>query len=193
LTDPSNHLTLSTIKGLRNGIVFGAKVRFAHSVVQSILFRHDPWSKRLKFILRMTFLHAKSLGLFVFFYKTLRGILTTLFNLRKPWRTFISAFIVGYFVFNEHNSVNEQIILYLLARITVGFARYCQKRSWLPQVKRVRLFPYFAAFIWGVVLWLFESHRETLQPSLRTSMTYLYDNSERWHSWKDFILYDQII
>ncbi|CAF1653192.1 unnamed protein product, partial [Didymodactylos carnosus] len=190
LNDPSRHLYLSVIKGLRNGIVYGAKVRFAHSVVQSILFRNEPWKNRLQFIIRMTYLHAKTLGLFVFLYKALRSIFTYVFRLRKPWRSFIAAFIVGYFVFNEHNSVNEQIILYLLSRITVGFARYLQKRSLLPKTQRP-LFPWFAAFIWGVVLWLFESHRETLQPSLRSSMTYLYDNSNHWTSWKDFIVYDK--
>jgi len=107
LNNPSYHATLSTLKGLRQGIVYGAKVRFAHSLVQAFLFRHDPWSQRIRFIIRMTFLHAKSLGVFVFFYKTLRTIVASVFGLSKPWRAFICAFIVGYIVFNEHNSVND--------------------------------------------------------------------------------------
>ncbi|CAF0965063.1 unnamed protein product [Rotaria sordida] len=190
LNDPSYHSTLATIKGLRQGIVYGAKVRFAHSIVQAFLFRHDPWSKRIRFIIRLTYLHSKTLGLFVFFYKTLRTIVASIFSISKPFRAFICAFIVAYFVFNKQNSVNEQIILYLLARITVGFARYAQKRSWLPNIQRP-VFPWFAAFVWGVVLWLFECHRETLQPSLIRSMTYLYENSDRWSSWKNFLVRDQ--
>lgn len=191
LNDPSRHATLATIKGLRQGIVYGAKVRFAHSLVQAFLFRREPWPQRIRFILRMTFLHAKHLGLFVFSYKTLRTIVASIFGISKPYRAFICAFIVGYTVFHEHNSVNEQIILYLLARITVGLARYAQKRSWLPRIQRP-IFPWFAAFVWAVVLWLFECHRETLQPSLTRSMVYLYENSERWSSWRNFLLQDQL-
>ena len=191
LNDPSRHATLATVKGLRQGLVYGAKVRFAHSLVQAFLFRHEPWSQKIRFIIRMTYLHSKSLGLFVFYYKTLRTMFASIFGISKPFRAFICAFIVGYIVFNDHNSVNEQIILYLLARITVGFARYAQKRSWLPEIQRP-IFPWFAAFVWGVVLWLFECHRETLQPSLTRSMIYLYENSDRWSSWKNFVFRDQI-
>ncbi|CAF2873442.1 unnamed protein product [Rotaria sp. Silwood2] len=191
LNDPSCHSTLATIKGLRQGIVYGAKVRFAHSVVQAFLFRRDPWPQRIRFILRLTYLHSRNLGLFVFCYKTLRTIAASVFGLSKPFRSFICAFIVAYFVFHKHNSVNEQIIFYLLARITVGFARYAQKRSWLPKTQRP-VFPWFAAFIWGVVLWLFECHRETLQPSLTRSMVYLYENSDRWSSWRNFLFRDQL-
>ncbi|CAF4318752.1 unnamed protein product, partial [Rotaria sordida] len=35
LNDPSYHSTLAIIKGLRQGIVYGAKVRFAHSIAQA--------------------------------------------------------------------------------------------------------------------------------------------------------------
>ncbi|CAF0989550.1 unnamed protein product [Adineta steineri] len=189
LNNPLYHAPLSLIKGLRQGIVYGGKVRFAHSLVQAFLFRHEPWSERIHFILQMTYLHAKNLGLFVFFYKTLRKIVASCFGISKSWRAFICAFIVGYFVFGERNSINEQIIFYLLARIVVGFARYAQKRTWLPNTKRP-VFPWFAAFVWGVVLWLFECHRETLQPSLTRSMVYLYENSNRWSSLNNFLLRD---
>ncbi|CAF1145112.1 unnamed protein product [Adineta ricciae] len=189
LTNPSYRAPLSLLKGLRQGIVYGAKVRFAHSLVQAFLFRHEPWSKRMRFVLRMTYIHAKNLGLFVFFYKTLRTILSTVFHLSKPWCAFLSAFVVGYFVFHERNSINEQIIFYLLARIVVGLARYAQKQTWLPHSKRP-VFPWFAAFVWGTVLWLFECHRETLQPSLTRSMVYLYENSNRWSSLHNYFLRD---
>ncbi|CAF1667346.1 unnamed protein product, partial [Adineta ricciae] len=101
----------------------------------------------------------------------------------------LSAFVVGYFVFHERNSINEQIIFYLLARIVVGLARYAQKQTWLPHSKRP-VFPWFAAFVWGTVLWLFECHRETLQPSLTRSMVYLYENSNRWSSLHNYLLRD---
>lgn len=192
LNNPSYHSTLSLIKGLRQGIVYGAKIRFAHSLVQAFLFRREPWSERIRFIIRMTYIHAKNLGLFVFFYKTLRLIVSSVFDLSKPWSTFICGFIVGYFIFHERNSVNEQLILYLLSRIILGLVRYAQKRKWLSNIQRP-IFPWFAAFVWGIVLWLFECHREVLQPSLTRSMIYLYENSNRWSSWTNFLLRDQLI
>ena len=38
LTDPAYHDYLAIIKGARNGFVYGAKIRFPHAVVMSILF-----------------------------------------------------------------------------------------------------------------------------------------------------------
>ena len=38
LTDPAYHDYLAILKGARNGVVYGAKVRFPHAVVMSILF-----------------------------------------------------------------------------------------------------------------------------------------------------------
>lgn len=38
----------------------------------------------------------------------------------------------------------------------------------------------FAAGSWGAVMWLFRWYPESLQPSLRSSMRYLYENAEKW-------------
>ena len=38
----------------------------------------------------------------------------------------------------------------------------------------------FGALVWAIVLWLFEHEPETLQSSLRSSMTYLYHDSNTW-------------
>jgi len=191
LNDPSYHGFLSAIKGLRQGLVYGAKIRLAHSIVQAFLFRREPWPQRIHFIIRMTYIHAKTLGLFVFVYKILRISVSSIFHLSRPWAAFICAFISGYWIFHEKNSVNEQLILYLLSRIILGLVRYAQKRRWFSQIQRP-VFPWVAAFVWGIVLWLFECHQETLQPSLRHSMTYLYENSNRWSSWMNFLVRDQL-
>ena len=191
LNNPSYHAPLSMIKGLRQGLVYGAKIRFAHSLVQAFLFREEPWPDRIRFIFRMSYDHAKSLGLFVLFYKILRRIISSLFGLSKPWCAFICGSIVGYFVFHEKNSVHEQIILYLLSRVILGLVRYARKRQWISDVKRP-VFPWFAAVVWGLTLWLFECHRETLQPSLTRSLVYLHENSNRWSSWRNFLLRDQL-
>lgn len=38
INDPRYHEIFSILKGARNGIVYGVKIRFPHAVVMSILF-----------------------------------------------------------------------------------------------------------------------------------------------------------
>ena len=86
--------------------------------------------------------------------------------------------------------------MYLLSRILFGLCRLGSEKGYLPSSdpkKGGRVwFPLFGATVWGVVLWLFEYHRNTLQPSLQSSMTYLYDDSSVWHSLTDFLLYNKM-
>jgi peroxisomal membrane protein 4 len=42
ILDPQYHDILTIVKGLRNGIVYGAKVRFPHAVVMTFLFKTGP-------------------------------------------------------------------------------------------------------------------------------------------------------
>ena len=96
---------------------------------------------------------------------------------------FLSAFIGGYFVFGTHDKINEQvsecgntlyfhlyqgnyniflfftqIVLYLLSRITVAFAKLAVKEGYISK-PNFEVWPWFAASVWGSVLWLFEFHR----------------------------------
>ena len=42
VNDPLFHDILAIVKGLRNGLVYGAKIRFPHALVMTFLFRDDP-------------------------------------------------------------------------------------------------------------------------------------------------------
>ena len=53
------------------------------------------------------------------------------------------------------------------------------------------VFPIFAASIWGCVMWLFRHERDTLQPSLQASMQYLYNDSEKWNSLRNWIWHNK--
>lgn len=83
-----------------------------------------------------------------------------------------------------------QINLYLLSRILYGLAKLAVKRGYVPAPKG-EVFPWFAAIVWGIVLWLFEYEQDTLQPSLKSSMTYLYHDSNRWNNFKNFLIYNK--
>lgn len=85
-----------------------------------------------------------------------------------------------------------QINLYLLSRISVGLVRLAVQKRVLPSPK-FDVFPLFGAIVWGIVLCLFEYHQEVLQPSLQSSMTYLYHDSNAWHNIFDFLVYNSQI
>ena len=85
-----------------------------------------------------------------------------------------------------------QINLYLLSRILYGLAKLAVQKGYIPHPKNGVAFPWFAALVWGIVLWLFEHHQGTLQPSLQASMTYLYHDSNKWHGLRDFLLYNKL-
>jgi len=157
----------------------------------TFLFNKGRLFDKLRLILRLTYTHARNLATFVFGYKLLCGCMQKIQGRRYQFHSFLSAFLVGGAVFGQNNAVNMQINLYLLSRITVGLARLAVKRNYIPEPK-FQVFPWFGAIVWGVVLWLFEYERDTLQPSLRSSMTYIYHDSNYWTSLRDFLFVNKL-
>ena len=51
-----------------------------------------------------------------------------------------------------------------------------------------KYFSYVSVIVWGIVMYLFERDKKTLQPSLSSSMTFLYHDSDRMdRGWRDFV------
>ncbi|KAH3888281.1 peroxisomal membrane protein 4-like [Dreissena polymorpha] len=181
---------LAIIKGLRNGAVYGTKVRFPHALVMTLLFKDGSTQDKVWSILEATFTHSKNLALFVLLYKSLTSLMEHVQSEKSQLHSFVAAFIGGYIVFGKYNKVNEQINLYLLSRIIYGLAKLAVKRGYIPKPAGDP-FPWFAAFVWGIVLWQFEYEKDTLQPSLQSSMTYLYHDSNVWTNLKNFIWHNR--
>lgn len=80
--------------------------------------------------------------------------------------------------------------MYLLSRILVGLVRIAQQKNIVPKTN-FSVFPLFGALVWAIVLWIFEYHQDVLQPSLQSSMNYLYHDSNRWNSIKNFLIYNR--
>ena len=51
--------------------------------------------------------------------------------------------------------------------------------------------PKLAAGSWGLVMWLFRYHADELQPSLRSSMSYIYAQSDHWDSLRTFMWHNK--
>ncbi|CAO1624868.1 unnamed protein product [Jaminaea pallidilutea] len=183
--NPAYHDVLALVKAARNGAVYGVKVRFAHSVVQSILFGRGNTQDRLRFIYRSTRDHSFNLMKFASLYKLIMiSFRRTNAGKERSLDSFVAGLVGGWVVFGERTPVNEQIVLYSCARCVSALLPRSQVKADHPPSKPIptdgKAFEVFAAVVWACVMWLFENRRQRLQNGLVTSMDYLYHNAERW-------------
>ncbi|KAG9014362.1 hypothetical protein FRB94_012768 [Tulasnella sp. JGI-2019a] len=190
ILDPRYADYLAILKGARNGLVYGVKVRFPHALVMAILFGRGDWKARARNIFRATKTHALNLAKFVTLYKTLL-LVQRKANAGKERAadTFIAGLIGGYVVFGERTAINEQIVLYVVSRVVASFIPrqappsphpYPQSDKVRPLPPNSKIFSGFAALSWGAVMYLFANRGETIQPGMFNSMTYLYNDSNYW-------------
>lgn len=178
---------LRVLRGFRNGAYYGAKIRFPHALVMTFLFRPGNLRSKVEAILRATYTHARNLGVFVFIFKSLLEIQKRLCKgVEHSYHHFVAGCIGGYLVFGDFNSINTQIVLYLFSRVSLAMAKVAVDRN-LVESKKYG-FPLFAAAVWGLVMWLFEAERRSLQNSLQSSMAFIYEDSKKWSHWRDFLL-----
>ena len=124
-----------------------------------------------------------------------------------PYDTFIAGLVGGYIVFGGRSprsgkisSVNQQIVIYVFARVVLATARLAVKPGiGLPLVSTPKLseqisyhaWPLFAALSWAFVMFLFRYHPDDLQPSLKSSMSYIYQQSDHWDSLRTLIWHNK--
>ena len=165
-------------------------MRFPHALVMVLLFRSGTLRSKLALVLKATRQHARNLALFALLYKTFMLLLrhTPRHVARAGPRTpkeagydsFVAGLAGGYVVFGRgmQSSVNQQIVIYVFARVVLGLAKMAVQESGVlgagvEESVRGAAWPVFAAVSWGAVMWLFRWRPETLQPSLRSSMKYM--------------------
>ncbi|EGG06758.1 uncharacterized protein MELLADRAFT_35781 [Melampsora larici-populina 98AG31] len=197
ITNPRYQEILAIVKGARNALVYGAKIRFPHALVMSLIFHGGrPLKDRARFVYNATKQHALNLCRFNAIYKTSLLFLRQIGGKEHKIDTFLAGLLGGYFVFGEQNSVNEQIVLYCVSRVISSFLPRAQPAK-LPtaskpdiivtQTTQPKIFSIYAAITWGAVMWLFRWRRHTLQGGLVNSMQYLYLDSEVWSNLKNLL------
>lgn len=196
LCDPNNKDILAIIKGCRNGIVYGCKVRFPHAIVMVFLFRSGSFREKMSIVLKATRQHSRNLATFIVIYKSIMYILRTVNGKENQPDALLAGLIGGYYVFGRgrQSSVNQQIVLYVAARVCIGLAKLSVSKGLIPNPDGKvgeRAWPLFAAMSWGLVMYLFRWDQEVIQPSLRSSMRYLYVKSDSWDSWRNFLLHNE--
>ena len=123
-----------------------------------------------------------------------------------PYDSFLAGLLGGYLVFGQRSrsgrisSVNQQIVIYVFARVVLAAARLAVRPgAGLPLISReaasARIshyaWPAFASLAWACVMHLFRYHPDDLQPSLRGSMSYIYQQSDDWDSLRNFLWHNK--
>jgi len=86
----------------------------------------------------------------------------------RNFHALIAGSIGGFMVWGNYNKINVQINLYLLSRILMGIG----KRYGVPMEDEK--YAWFAALVWGAVMFLYEENGRVLHPSLSASMDEIY-------------------
>jgi peroxisomal membrane protein 4 len=171
---------LSVLRGLRNGLIYGAKIRFPHALVMSFLFGRGTIMDKFKNILTATWTHSRNLGLFVGAFKAGLALLRRIRGGKNddPLNAFLAGFVASWFIWGPFTSINSQINMYVYARLIMGLTRYGQKNGYIKSLPYE--YPIAASLCWAATLWLFYKDKSVLQGSLQDSSTYLYTESEKW-------------
>ena len=134
----------------------------------------------------------------------------------RRFDTFIAGLLGGYAVFGRgiQSSVNQQISIYVFARVALALAKISVEKGIVPDFNgqtTSHAWPIFASLSWAFVMYLFRWHPETLQPSLKSSMKYMYVstipcfltlfadivpairylNADHWDSFRNFLIHNQ--
>lgn len=112
----------------------------------------------------------------------------------RHYDSFIAGLMGGYLVFARsiHNSVSQQIVIYVFARVCLAVAKLAVQPRHVGELKGggggmglikneelrreiIRnAWPAFASLSWAAVMYVFRWHPETVQTSLRSSMSYMW-------------------
>ena len=122
-----------------------------------------------------------------------------------PYDTFFAGLMGGYVVFGKRNprtgkvsGVSQQIVIYVFARMVLALAKLSVEPNsgfvtnvQLSNKIKDNAWPVFAAMSWGLVMFVFRWHPESIQPSLRSSMSYIYVQSDHWDSLKTLLWHNK--
>ncbi|KAJ5818220.1 hypothetical protein N7474_003811 [Penicillium riverlandense] len=197
---------LAILKGARNGIVYGSKVRFPHALVMIFLFRSGTFREKLKLVLKATRQHARNLSTFAVVYKTSMLVLKTInptgAGKEGRYDSFFAGLMGGYTVFGRQpGSVSQQIVIYVFARVMLSLAKLAIQENMHPLSSLItpeartqitdNAWPVFASLTWAFVMYIFRWYPDTLVSSLRSSMVYIYADSDHWDSFRNLFIHNK--
>ena len=98
---PHHSCFVAVLRGFRQGVVYGAKVRFPHALVMTFLFRKGPLSGKINDILKATYQHSFNLGRYVALFKLLECCMRHLRQQESGWNQLAAGFVAGGVMFGK--------------------------------------------------------------------------------------------
>lgn len=166
------------------------------------LFRSGSFRSKCLLVYKATRQHARNLGLFALVYKSCMLFLrhTSPTGKERHYDSFLAGLLGGYTVFGRtiHNSVSQQIVIYVFARVCLALAKLAVQQRHVGsggasiaaggagggfelfgdgELRRAMVrngWPVFASVSWAMVMYIFRWHPESVQSSLRSSMSYMW-------------------
>lgn len=166
------------------------------------LFRSGSLRSKCLLVYKATRQHARNLGLFALVYKSAMLFLkhTSPTGKERHYDAFLAGLLGGYTVFGRtiHNSVSQQIVIYVAARVCLALAKLAVQQRHVGgggagvgvqdagggfelfgdgELRRTLVkngWPAFASLSWAMVMYIFRWHPESVQSSLRSSMSYMW-------------------
>jgi hypothetical protein len=140
----------------------------------------------------------------------------------RHYDSFLAGLLGGYTVFGRtiHNSVSQQIVIYVAARVCLALAKLAVQQRHVGgggagvgvqgagggfelfgngELRRSLVkngWPAFASLSWAMVMYIFRWHPESVQSSLRSSMSYMWVFCVSWDGMtanKVAVMYSRII
>jgi peroxisomal membrane protein 4 len=130
--------------------------------------------------------HGLNLAKTAVVFKALMMVLARLTGGPQQWHALLSGAVAGYLCWGVQNPINVQVNMYLLSRILSGLLFVLVNRYELSLPSWA--FKGFAAVMWAIVMHLFTHYPGSLQLSLLSSMTYIYNESNVYSGLRDLLL-----
>jgi peroxisomal membrane protein 4 len=178
-------ILLDSLGAMRNGFVYGCKIRAPHTFVLQMVWSKGTWKSVWDRVLDLTTQHATNLALNAVFFKIGVALLKLAQGSTQPWHHALVGGICGFYFWGKNNAVNVQVNMYMMSRALSGLLLlFLEKRKlasgtvpltstekYLSGAGGYRL---LAAAIWGAALYIFFHHAHVLHGSLRQSMDFIY-------------------
>lgn len=202
------NVIIDILNGFKRGLIYGTKIRFPHALIMTFLLKSGSSQDKIRTVLRLTREHAGRLACYVALYKTILLLIrkatmtSTGMVTKSDWRVFVAGAMSGYVMFGtKEDSVNSQLVYYLISRVLVGGMKHIYKTNTTIQssinsitekfaIGSTSFHAWQAVLAWGMVMWLWESDADVLQRTLKQSMDYLYKEDGEWRGWMQFFSQD---
>lgn len=172
------------LKGFRNGVVYGTRVRAPHALVLNLVWSKSPYSSMPAKIFKVTKTHALGLGYSAALYAVVRGVLRWMQGTTHMWHNALAGFLIGACFWGDaNNGVHIQMMMYILARLICGLFHLITNKLAVP----VPSYAYrvYMGGLWSLVILFLVYSPDKLQSSMTQSLQYIFQESNKFSSWYD--------